>query len=148
MFEDYENEKPKKSKKEKKPMDPERKKKLIEQLKAGRKKALENRQKGALVKKIKKEKEITEVEETIHNSIMKKKNESVETTKLQEEINILKQKLEHFSYTPKQTETEKPPIQKEEYTYKKIPFNDKSLISKIDTENEKSFSTFKSSLWD
>lgn len=79
----------KKPKKKRPPMTPERKAKLIEQLKAGRIKALENRRKKALIKKMEKEKKEEELENKLIEGIKKKRG-----TDKKEELENLKKKYD------------------------------------------------------
>ena len=85
----FESEEVKPIKKGRKAMTEERKQAVKLQLAKGREKALENRRKKALLKKLEKEEQHNEIEEKIKEKIKNKKT----SNDLQDEINELKQLL-------------------------------------------------------
>tara|TARA_R110001606_G_scaffold28611_2_gene90371 strand:+ start:688 stop:1203 length:516 start_codon:yes stop_codon:yes gene_type:complete len=161
MFEGLEQIEKVKKPRKKKEMTAERKAQLKEQLKKGRQTALENRKKKALVKKIKKDEANTEIEEYIEKAHKKKKNTNNDNGDLTNQIKMLTERLSLYE-NKKPVEKKEPLINSFKETIKtplktiqevkepinkKIGFIDKSLITKKDTETEKNFNTFSSSLW-
>lgn len=87
-------EEPKKKPRKKREMTPERKKKLLENLARGRETAKLNRQKKAKVKKIKKQKEEIEIDETLLQHAKKSYTKHSKERELMDEIEKLKHQLE------------------------------------------------------
>tara|TARA_R110002072_G_scaffold113962_3_gene243760 strand:+ start:1251 stop:1715 length:465 start_codon:yes stop_codon:yes gene_type:complete len=154
MFE--EEKKPKK----KRVISAERKAQLLENLKKGRETSKINRAKKKKAKEILKADKNEEIDNIIINNRKKKENKNTEL----EELRAFKKQ-----YEERMTKQEKPFLSKNynnkekvefkevkeinkpvetPYEKKKISFVDKSLVTKVDTETEKSFSTFHSVLWD
>mgnify|MGYP003654968002 FL=1 len=130
-----------------------RKKQLLLNLKKGRETSRINRQKKATAKKIKKQSEVIEIDETIKNYAHKTKS----NTDYENEILTLKEQLKNLSVKSEPIKEVKE-YNDSEATNKKIietipqpkksySFVNQDLITKVDTENETNFSTFKSSLW-
>lgn len=149
----FEEEKPKKKKRE---ISAERKAQLLENLKKGRETSRINRAKKAKAKKIIKLEKDEEIDNIIINN--RKKKQSNLSEEHQKELNELREFKKQYE---SRKETKEPPkkdpyiekkkletvIEEKPYEKKKASFIDKSLISKVDTETETNFSTFKSSLW-
>ena len=89
-----EPEEPKKKPRKKREMTPERKKKLLENLARGRETAKLNRQKKAKVKKINKQKEEIEIDETLLQHAKKSYTKHSKERELMDEIEKLKNQLE------------------------------------------------------
>ena len=179
IFENTQNNTPmKKTKKPRKPMTAERKAQLLENLKKGRKTALERRQKKALANKIKKQDTFNEIEDTIKKSVLNKKSNTDyenEISDLRKQLNDIKMNSEEkkniskFNNNDSQnntnesiknnnesikndnTETKKEELSKSEgYTpsWKRRRPIKSNLKPVLEQTEEKSYSIFKSSLWD
>ena len=105
----FESEEVKPIKKGRKAMTEERKQAVKLQLAKGREKALENRRKKALLKKLEKEEQHNEIEEKLKEKIKNKKTSS----ELEDEINELQQLLLKAT-APKEPESVKEPVKEPE----------------------------------
>ena len=128
-------------------------------LKKGRETSRINRAKKAKAKKIVKLEKDEEIDNIIINN--RKKKQSNLSEEHQKELNELREFKKHYeSKKPSKEPPNKDPyienkpikrletiVEDKPYEKKKASFIDKSLISKVDTDTETNFSTFKSSLW-
>jgi len=89
-------EKPKKPRKKRPPLTEERKAQLLKNLEAGRKKAMENRQKKAQAKKIIKKKKEEEMDNLIKEDLMAKKYEASEKNKLRDDLDEMKKMMKNL----------------------------------------------------
>ena len=131
-------------KKKKREISEERRKQLLINLKKGRETSRINRMKKGKAKKIKKQNEQIEIDDTIKKHINKKSNKDYES-----ELETLRNELNTYKTGKKEIKKEEPTPKKEVQVIKeeKYSFNNQDLITKPKTE-EKDFSTFRSSLWD
>lgn len=98
----------------KKELTEEQKQKLRDQLKKGREKALENRRKNALVKKIQKKEKDEERDEIIATKILKKKKNNEELEEMKNEIAELKKLLQAKQVRPEVIQKKPEPVPKPE----------------------------------
>ena len=119
---------PVKKERKKTVMTPERKKQLLENLKKGRETAKINRQKKAQVKKIKKHKEVLEIDETLlkhaktsYDSHTKERNLMDEIEKLKNQLETQKEPNVKFIVEEKKEKKEKKEIHLQEEIEKQKP---------------------------
>jgi DNA repair exonuclease SbcCD ATPase subunit len=118
----------------KKEMSAERKAVILEQLKRGRETARKNRQKKALANKITKQKERVKIDDVIKQEITTENNTDDKLTKLQKEIEELKNKIGVFTQPKLEMKIEKLEQKKEKLEQKEPTLQEKMMEHIIKTE--------------
>ena len=104
---------PVKKRKKRAPLTEERKAQLLKNLEAGRKKALEVRQKKAQAKKILKKKKDEEMDNLIKEDLMSKKFEKTEKDKLRQDLDEMKNMMKNLMEENKKLKSSKPSVNEE-----------------------------------